>query len=99
MKSQLAISKKGVRRGCLLSPLIFNLFIEFALQDNRKTCRAGVKIESETLYMLRCGDDIVLLAVEKKGLQEILNFMNDALNKSYNLKVNKKKKGDGVQQR
>lgn len=45
----------------------------------KKKCRGGIKFQRETIQMLRISDDIVLLADPKRGLQKIVNCMDDIL--------------------
>jgi hypothetical protein len=52
---------KGVRQGCSLSPIIFNLFIEEAINQIKEDPEAGVKIQGERITMIRCADDIAVI--------------------------------------
>ena len=59
----------GVRQGCLLSPIRFNIFLErimtIALEDHEGT----VSIGGRTITNLRFADDIDGLAGEEKNWQ------------------------------
>lgn len=93
---------KGVRQGCSLSSLLFNIYIEEAINEVKEKYGKGVKVHGETLKMLRFADDIVVLAESKEDLEEILNGMDSVMKREYHLKINRNKtkalkcgKGDG----
>jgi len=83
--------RKGVRQGCSLSSILFNMYIEEAVNEVKEGCyNEGINIQGERILMLRFADDIVLLAENEKSLQKILCCMEDILTK-YNMKINAKK--------
>ena len=86
-----ALIRKGVRQGCSLSPLLFNLYMELAVNDVKEQFRFGVTVQGEKIKMLRFADDIVILAESKKDLEETMNGIDEVLRKKYRVKINKNK--------
>lgn len=53
---------RGVRQGCPLSPLLFNLLVVDLKEEMGKVKWGGIIIEEERVYILAYADDMVLLA-------------------------------------
>ena len=68
-------SKRGVRQGCVLSPLLFGLYVE-ELAIRVKGTGLGVNIEDDVLSVLMYADDVVLLSERQDDLQEMLNAVS-----------------------
>ena len=66
----------GLRQGCVLSSLLFNLFIN-NLAIFLKSLDLGVKIGDENVCVMLYADDIVLLAESETDLQLLLNALYD----------------------
>ena len=60
----------GVKQGCILSPLLFNLFLDDIVKS-LETENIGIHL-SETLFILLYADDIILLAESEEDLQTLL---------------------------
>ena len=65
--------EKGVRQGCILSPICFNLYTEYIMRASADVSEDGVKVKEKTLNNLRYADDIVLMAETEVGLQKLLS--------------------------
>ena len=81
--------RKGVRQGCALSPIIFNVYIEKAINEIKEKS-SGVNIHGEKVSMLRFADDIAVVAETEKDLKKTLLNMEKSMVR-YQLKISKKK--------
>ena len=63
---------KGVRQGCILSPCLFNLYVEYIMRNARlEEAQAGIKIAGRNINNLRYADDTTLMA-ESEELKSLL---------------------------
>ena len=66
---------KGVRRGCILSPSLLNLYAEYIMRNaGLDEVEAGMKISGRTINNLRYADDTTLMAESEEELKSL--FMN-----------------------
>ena len=79
--------KKGVRQGCVLSPMIFNLYIEEAIKEFKNKIDTGIQIQGQKIAMLRFADDVALLGSNKKELEDTLNGTNQILIEEMKMKI------------
>lgn len=61
--------KRGVKQGCVLSPLLFGVYTEVRI---RKT-GLGIRVGTERLSMLIYADDIVVMSEDNEELHEMLD--------------------------
>ena len=61
---------KGVCQGCILSPCLFNLYVEHIMKNARlDEAQAGIKITGRNINNLRYADDTILIAETKEKLR------------------------------
>ena len=64
---------KGVFRGCLMSPCLFNLYAEYIMRNDRlDEAQAGIKIARRNLNNLRYAHDTILMAESEEELKSLL---------------------------
>ena len=78
---------KGVCRGCILSPCLFNLHAEYIMRNARQDeAQAGIKIAKRNINNLRYGDDTSLMA-DSEELKSLLMKVKEESEKD-GLKLN-----------
>ena len=68
-------SKRGVRQGCILSPILFGLYTE-ELAVRIKRTGLGIRVGNERLSCLLYADDIVIMSESKDELQSMLDAVS-----------------------
>lgn len=82
--------KRGVRQGCVLSPVLFNLYSEAIFQEALEDMEVGIKVNGVWINNLRYADDTVLIADNMTDLQQLVNKVGER-SKSMGLNINTKK--------
>ena len=81
---------RGVRQGCLLSPLLFNIFAETMMKEAMEGTEEGVKMGGHRIQAIRFADDQAMTANTKEGLQNIITKLNEVV-EQYGMRINKTK--------
>jgi hypothetical protein len=78
--------KQGVRQGCVISPWLFNVFMDKCV---RTACvdTSGIKVGEADVRMLLYADDVVVLAESEEELQEMLEKL-ELSTRGMDLKIN-----------
>ena len=83
-------SNVGVKQGCILSPLLFNLFLNDLPECLGSNENNPVFIGTNKVNCLMYADDVILLSTSRGGLQNCLNSLY-AYAEKWKLKVNTEK--------
>jgi len=83
---------KGLRQGCSLSPTLFKIYIQKALENWQKKCaKMGLEIQDTTIYSVLFADDQLLITRECEDLEYMTRKLKDGYD-LWGLKLDVKKK-------
>ena len=84
--------RKGVRKGCILSPCLFNLYAEYIRQNARlDEAQAGIKITGRNIKNLRYTDDTTLMVESGELMSLLMKVKEDSERVGLNLNSQKTK--------
>ena len=79
---------KGVRRGCILSPCLFNFYAEYIMRNaDLEEAQALIRIAGRNINNLRYANDTTLMAGSEEELKSVLMKVKEESEK-VGLKVN-----------
>ena len=82
---------KGVRQGCPMSPLLFNIYINDIVEKIIKVSKSPIFIEeNQNVDIMLYADDLIILAKSEEELQEKMNVLQLFCQEN-KLQVNEKK--------
>ena len=79
----------GVKQGGILSPVLFNLYMD-GLSKRLTMCRTGCMVGERLLNHLMYADDLVIMTPSSAGLQQLLRVCSD-YGQLFDIKFNPKK--------
>ena len=89
---------KEVHQGCLLSPCLFNFYVEFIMWNaGLDEAQAGVKISGRNINNLRYADDTTWMAESKEELKSLLMRVKGGEWKSWLKTQHSKTEDHGIQ--
>ena len=64
---------KGVHQGCILSPCLFNLYVEYIMRNaGLDKAQSGIKIAGRNINNLRYVDETTLMAESEEEVKSLL---------------------------
>ena len=80
--------RKGVCQGCILSPCLFNYYVEYIMRNaGLDKAQARIKIAGRNINNLRYADDTILMAESEEELKSLLMKVKEESEK-FGLKLN-----------
>ena len=67
---------KGVRQGCPLSPVLFNIYVNEIFNRVNETNESNIHLDGTKINALMYADDLILLSETEQGLQDLINKVN-----------------------
>ena len=83
---------RGVRQGCILPPLLFNIYSEGIFREALDECDVGISLNGKRINNIRYADDAVIFADSLEGLQQLRNRVTESSRRNgLDINVNKTK--------
>ena len=63
---------RGVRQGCVMSPWLFNIFMDKIVREAQENFVGGVQMTNTKVQLSLFADDVLLVAEEEKDMKKNL---------------------------
>lgn len=73
-------ASRGVRQGCILSPVLFNIYGEYIMRKSLEEWKGGVRVGGQKISNLRFADDTTLCASSESELEQLLKRVEKTSN-------------------
>ena len=70
---------RGVRQGCVMSPWLFNVFMDKIVREAQERFTEGVQLETTTVKLVLFADDVMMLAEKSEDMERNLTEMKKAM--------------------
>jgi len=85
---------KGVRQGCGLSPVLFNIYINKILQEFKTVIKKGIQVnERKLVSTILHADNQILMATSEDDLQTMAHHLN-LIARKYKMTISSKKQNE-----
>ena len=85
---------KGVRQGCGLSPVLFNIYINKILQEFKTVIKKGIQVnERKLVSTILHADNQILTATSEDDLQTMAHHLN-LIARKYKMTISSKKQNE-----
>ena len=75
---------KGIHQSCILSPCLFNLYVDYIMKNaGLEEAQAGIKIARRNINNLRQADNTTLMAESEQELKSLLMKVKEESEKSW----------------
>ena len=81
--------ERGIRQGCVISPMLFNLYSEFMIQEAMEGME-GIRFGGVNITNLRYADDAVLVAEKRRKMQKMIDRLSTTC-RAYEMEIYVKK--------
>ena len=66
---------RGVRQGCVISPWLFNIFMDKMIREAQEEFDGGVQLETSNVNLVLFADDVMMLAEKCEDMKRNLNAL------------------------